>query len=361
MIYLDNAATTRPIPAAIEAAKRAMETDWFNPSAIYSPAIEVKRQIEQVRELIAKEINAEPDDIIFTSGASESNTMALKGNAVVTSAMEHPSIHNLAVREFIRVDNKGKIIINSIKDNYWYAFSSMYSIQHANGEIGTIQNIREFIKEVRSNCHDNVLVHVDATQTFGVLPIDVKEMDIDMLSASAHKIGGIKGTGFLYVNGRAKNYMNCTICGEQERGIRGGTYNVPGILAMGEAVKAINYDKSEMIKLRDWFIVKLLTQTEDTYLVGHPTDRLPNNANICFRGVLADALVAILSEHEIYVSPGSACSAADVKPSHVLKAIGLPTEDLKSCVRFSIGSDTTKEDLEYVIEVVKNTIKMLRG
>ena len=361
MIYLDNAATTKPIPAAIEAAKRAMETDWFNPSAIYSPAIEVKRQIEEVRNLIAKEINAEPEEIIFTSGASESNMMALKGNAALTTKIEHPSINNMVVHDRIRVDKKGKLISESIKEDYWYAFASMFSIQHANNEIGTIQDVESCIKEIKQNCHDNILVHVDATQTFGVIPIDVKKMKIDMLSASAHKIGGIKGTGFLYANERAKNYINCAIHGEQENGIRGGTYNVSGILAMGEAVKAINYDKSEMIKLRDWFIVKLLTQIEDTYLVGHPTDRLPNNINVCFRGVLADALVAMLSEHEIYVSPGSACSAADAKPSHVLKAIGLPTEDLKSCVRFSLGPDTTKEELEYVIEVIKNVIKILRG
>lgn len=354
-VYLDNAATTKPIPEAVTAAVRAMEKDWYNPSAIYEPARKVKQQIEEVRHLVAQEIGALDNDIIFTSGASESNSIVQKMGTIITSTVEHPSINNAAIFNIIGVDKYGKFDFSDVNEEIFLK-SKFVSFQHANNEIGTIQNIPKTIREIRKLSYWKPLIHVDATQTFGVIPIDVYNLGIDMLSASAHKFGGIKGCGILYANREAQSYLRTMIYGEQERKLRGGTYNVPGILAMGEAIRQINYDKSHMIELRDKFIGSILETVPHSYLVGDPKDRLPNNINICFHGYSADVLVNLLSEREIYVSAGSACSSNNVTPSHVLKAIGIPEEDLRSCIRFSLGNDTTIDRIEYVVRNLREIV-----
>lgn len=357
-VYLDNAATTKPIPEAVEAARKAMEENWYNPSAIYEPARKVREQIEEVRHLVAQEIGALDDDIIFTSGASESNSVVLKIGRIITSTIEHPSINNAATLKAIGVDEYGKFDFGSVNEELFLK-SKIVSMQHANNEIGTIQKLTNSIKEVRKLCYGNPLIHIDATQTFGVIPIDVYGLGIDMLSASAHKIGGIKGCGFLYANKEARSYLRPMIYGEQENKLRGGTYNVPGIMAMGEAVRRINYDKSQIIQHRDKFIDLMLRSIPHSYLVGDPIERLPNNINICFHGYSADVLAELLGERKIYVSIGSACSAFNTEPSHVLKAIGIREDDTNSCLRFSIGSDFTYEQMEYVVNSLKEIIRMI--
>lgn len=357
MIYLDNAATTKPHPKVIEAVKYSMENKWFNPSANYDLGGEIFDDVKMVRLKIANLLNCSPDEIIFTSGASESNSLAIKGylnkhpNSLwATTTIEHKSILLIPNHIDIPVNTKGLVEIDDIPS------VDLYSVQMANNEIGTIQNIKAISSKIHQN---NGILHTDATQAFGSVPINIKELGIDMLSASAHKFGGPKGIGFLYVKKGID--LEPIIYGEQENQLRGGTYNTYGIIGMGTALNYLNLTyKDRITDLRDYFIEKVTSNIKSSYLVGDQQHRLPNNINICFMGIDAETLKILLEEDNIYVSTQSACNSKNIEPSHVLQAIKLNEKDQRSCIRFSLNENTTQEELDFVIQKLILQVKLLQ-
>lgn len=378
-IYLDNAATTKPKKEVIDAIMPYLTDMWYNPSSLYSLSTNIKKKIEESRETIANFINANNDEIYFTSGASESNNWAIKGwnecnddNCIVTSFMEHKSVKDCVnaiwqIKPNIGViycdnDKYGMLDLNDLDECLDIAEPNptLVSICIANNEIGTVQHIKMISDLVHK--YDGVL-HVDATQAFGHIPIDVKELGIDMLSASGHKIGALKGSGFLYI----KNGINIKplIYGSQENGMRGGTENVIGIIALGEAVKHINFGDNyeyieDIIDKRNYFICSLESKF-GCRLNGHDTYRLPNNINVTFpQNITGEALLYTLDLSDVQVSVGSACNSHSVEPSYVLKAIGLSDDEAMRTVRFTLSEDITYEDIDKVIDEINKTIKIIK-
>lgn len=381
-LYLDNAATTRPVDGIAEKLMTYITDYYHNPSAVYSDAQKVREDIEEVRYLVANEIGADPSEIYFTSGAAEANNWAIQGwdmantpykcTIFLHSYLEHKSIESFSYhidRQFSRVlgflnDIKGKIeyadTINTLKKWWRNGFYSLVSIIFANNEIGTIQNIKEISDIVHEH---NGTFHTDATQAFGHIPINVKEMGIDMMSASAQKIGGLKGTGFLYV----KNGINISplIYGSQEKGMRGGTENVLGIISLGEAIKNIDYSQNEaQTKWRDDIIAGL--EELGCKLNGHRTDRLPNNISVILPyGISSQAFVLTLDAAGIQISGGSACNQLTGESSHVLAAIGLTDKEIGSTIRITLPDMRTLEDkpenlTDRILTEFKKAIELLR-
>lgn len=374
-IYLDNAATTRPSPEVIQAMIKFSEENFYNPSSLYSPAMEVRREIEAARIKIAKTLNCSQEEIFFTSGGTEANNWAIKGilqkykskgRHIITSTIEHHSVlnlcHYLAKKgwdvTFLPVDRYGLVNVNAVKEAI-RDDTALVTIMFANNEIGTI----EPIKDIASICRERgVIFHTDAVQAYGHLPIDVKDMNIDLLSASGHKFGGPKGIGFLYKN-KDVDIAPWTYGGAQEHSLRAGTENVAAIVGMGVAAERIAKNIEEQEKqasLRDYFIERVLGEIDNTHLNGHPQERLANNISISFDFIEGESLMLLLDNFGIGVSTGSACASTSLEPSHVLLAIGLPHETAHGTIRFTINEETTKEDLDYTIEKLKVCVDKLR-
>lgn len=328
---------------------------YGNASSTYELGLASRRLIEDTRSKIKKEINADPEDqIIFLSGASEANTLAIDGflkfhpdyNCITTN-IEHSSIlENPNVDIKINCDEYGFF---KIEDLEGYS-NSLFAIQAANNEIGTYQDIKKISSEIHKK---NNVFFTDATQMFGHIPIDVKNMGIDMMSASAHKLGGLKGCGFLYVKNGIQ--LSPIIYGTQENGLRGGTYNTLGIITLGKAVELINYkNEFEIQKKRD-YLIKDLLEIDNITLNGSIQKRLPGNVNICIHNmkITSQQLVSLLDIHGYYVSAASACHSGDTKLSHVLKAIGLSDEEAKCNIRISIGENTTFKELNDFVKCLK--------
>ena len=375
-IYLDNAATTRPYPEVIQAMIKFSEEKFYNPSSLYNPAVEVRREIEAARTKIAKTLNCSKEEILFTSGGTEANNWAIKGilqkykskgRHIITSTIEHHSVlnlcHYLAKKgwdvTFLPVDRYGLVNVNAVKEAI-RDDTALVTIMFANNEIGTI----EPIKDIASICRERgVVFHTDAVQAYGHLPIDVKDMNIDLLSASGHKFGGPKGVGFLYKN-KDVDISTWTYGGAQEHSLRAGTENVAGIVGMGIAAEKIakNIEEQEKQKsLRDYFIERVLWEIDNTHLNGHPQKRLANNISISFNFIEGESLMLLLDNFGIGVSTGSACASTSLEPSHVLLAIGLTHEIAHGTIRFTISEETTKEDLDYTIEKLKVCVDKLRA
>lgn len=375
-IYLDNAATTRPYPEVIQAMIKFSEEKFYNPSSLYSPAMEVRREIEAARNKIAKTLNCSQEEIFFTSGGTEANNWAIKGilqkykskgRHIITSAIEHHSVlnlcHYLAKKgwdvTFLPVDRYGLVNVNAVKEAI-RDDTALVTIMFANNEIGTI----EPIKDIASICRERrVIFHTDAVQAYGHLPIDVKDMKVDLLSASGHKFGGPKGIGFLYKN-KDVDIATWTYGGAQEHSLRAGTENVAGIVGMGIAAERIDKNIEEQGKqasLRDYFIERVLGEIDNTHLNGHPQKRLANNISISFYFIEGESLMLLLDNFGIGVSTGSACASTSLEPSHVLLAIGLTHEIAHGTIRFTISEETTKEDLDYTIEKLKVCVDKLRA
>lgn len=375
-IYLDNAATTRPYPEVIQAMIKFSEEKFYNPSSLYNPAVEVRREIEAARTKIAKTLNCSKEEILFTSGGTEANNWAIKGilqkykskgRHIITSTIEHHSVlnlcHYLAKKgwdvTFLPVDRYGLVNVNAVKEAI-RDDTALVTIMFANNEIGTI----EPIKDIASICRERgVVFHTDAVQAYGHLPIDVKDMNIDLLSASGHKFGGPKGVGFLYKN-KDVDISTWTYGGAQEHSLRAGTENVAGIVGMGIAAEKIakNIEEQEKQKsLRDYFIERVLWEIDNTHLNGHPQKRLANNISISFNFIEGESLMLLLDNFGIGVSTGSACASTSLEPSHVLLAIGLNHETAHGTIRFTISKETTKEDLDYTIEKLKVCVDKLRA
>lgn len=378
-VYLDWAATTKPRKEVVDAIMPYLKHDYYNPSSLYSNGVKVKADIENVRKAVGKFINADAEEIYFTSGASESNCWAIQGcilnginefanTDIITTKIEHKSIMNCvdSMRRFgcnvwyLNVDKDGFVDIEqfvSILDTNCHN-DVLVSIGMANSEIGTIQDIKTISKIVREH---NGILHVDATQAAPQAHIDVKDMGIDMLSASAQKFGGLKGTGFLY----KRNGVDIMplIYGSQEHSLRGGTENVIGIIALGKAVELINIgmeDVYELVCKRDALIYKL--KALGCKLNGSLKNRLLNNISIQLpEGVGGEEMLYLLDLDGIMVSTGSACNSHAKEPSYVLKAIGLTDEEAARTIRITISPDVDYATINKVVDEIEKNIKLIKG
>lgn len=373
-IYADNAATTKLDIDAFEAMKPYLLEDYANPSGAYSFSKKAKRALNEARKTIAECINAEPEQILFTSGGTESNNHAIKHftvssdiGHVVTSAIEHHSVlnacENNGFEQFvIPVDKFGMISTDELKNvlGRYRPFiascdSTLVTIMTANNEIGTIQHIREISNIAH---HYGAIFHTDAVQSVGHIPMDVKAMGIDMLSASAHKFNGPKGIGFLYSkNGLLQTFHHG---GAQEFGMRAGTENVPAIVGMAVALKksvdTMAQNTKHLERLSEVFLSILHGSAVDYILNGHPTERLPGNINISFKGKSGEGLMHLLDLKGICISTGSACDSVNQQVSHVIKAIDVPIDYREGTIRVTFGKDNTEQD---AVEVAKALIKMI--
>lgn len=377
VIYLDNAATTQVYPEVFDAMKPYF-TDYFgNPSAVYSFAAEANKGVVDSRAAIAKALNARPEEIYFTGGGSESDNWALKataeayknkGNHIITTKIEHHAIlhtgewleqHGCEVT-YLDVDEDGVVKLDDLKAAI-RPETILISVMTANNEIGTIQPIAEIGKIAHEN---GILFHTDAVQAFGHIPIDVDAMNIDMLSASGHKINGPKGIGIMYIRKGVK-IRSFIHGGAQERKRRAGTHNVPGIVGFGKAIEIAMRDLDARMKyeteLRDHLISRVENEIPYVKVNGHRTDRLPNNANFCFRFIEGESLLMLLDQKGICGSSGSACTSGSLDPSHVLLAIGLPHEIAHGSLRLTLSEKTTKEDIDFTVDELKKIIERLRS
>lgn len=377
LIYMDNAATTQVYPEVLNEMLPYFTEHYGNPSAIYSFAGEAKRGVDHAREIVAKAIGAKTEEIYFTGGGSESDNWALKATAeayankgkhIITTAIEHHAIlhsaqwlekHGYEVT-YVGVDEDGKVKLDELEAAI-RPDTILISVMAANNEIGTIQPLKEIGAIAKKH---GVLFHTDAVQAFAHIPIDVDEMNIDMLSASGHKINGPKGIGILYIRKGVK-IRSFIHGGAQERQRRAGTHNVPGIVGIGKAteISIANMEKNNEyeIKLRDHLIERVLNEIPYSRLNGHRTDRLPNNANFCFRFIEGESMLILLDQAGICGSSGSACTSGSLDPSHVLLAIGLPHEIAHGSLRLTISEKTTMEDIDYTVDTLKKIIERLRS
>ena len=376
-IYADNAATTRMSRTAIDAMIPYMEKVYGNPSSLYSIGQEAKEALDQAREQVAAVINADPKEILFTSGGSEADNQALRSAAaigarkgkkhIISSAFEHHAIlHTLNRLEkegfevtLLPVHEDGLVVPAELEAAI-REDTCLVTIMTANNEIGTIQPIKEIGAICRSH---GVLFHTDAVQAVGHLPIDVKEMQIDMLSASAHKFHGPKGVGFLYAR-KGIALTNLIEGGAQERGKRAGTENVPGIMSMAAALKEAADHMGENTEhqraLRDR-LIQGLPEIPHSALNGDARKRLPGNVNFCFEGIEGESLLLLLDDKGISASSGSACTSGSLDPSHVLLAIGRVHDVAHGSLRLSLGEDITEEEVDYIIQSVKEVVEYLRS
>ena len=378
LIYMDNAATTSVKPEVVESMLPYFTEEYANPSSIYNFAQKTKNAVEDARAVIADMLSADkPNEIYFTAGGSESDNWALKaaaetfkdkGNHIITTKIEHHAIlhtcewlskHGYEVT-YLDVDEHGLVDTEefraAIRDNTIIA-----SVMFANNEIGSVQPIKELGAIAHSK---GVVFHTDAVQAFAHIPINVADMNIDMLSASGHKFHGPKGIGFLYVSNKVKigSFIHG---GSQERSRRAGTHNVPGIIGMAKAASIANTNMSENIKnisaIRDHIIDRVLAEIPYSRVNGDRTDRLPGNVHFCFRFIEGESMLIMLDQKGICGSSGSACTSGSLDPSHVLLAIGLPHEIAHGSLRLSLSEDATIEDADYVVDELKGIVERLRS
>ena len=377
MIYLDNAATTRTAPEVVEAMLPYFSELYGNPSSIYSIAQKSKEAITKGREQIAAVLGTNPENIYFTAGGSESDNWALKatfdafkskGNHIITTKIEHHAIlHTCEYLEkqgaritYLNVDKNGVVDLEELKAAITPE-TILISVMFANNEIGTIQPIKEIGKIAKEH---NILFHTDAVQAFGQVPINVDELGVDMLSSSGHKINGPKGIGYLYIRKGVK-IRSFVHGGAQERKRRAGTENVPGIVGYGKAAEMAASTMPERtakeIELRDYMISRILKEIPLCRLNGDPVKRLPNNVNISFEFIEGESMLIMLDMNGICASSGSACTSGSLDPSHVLLAIGLPHEVAHGSLRLTLGADTTKEDIDFTVDKIKEIVAKLRS
>ncbi len=376
-IYFDNAATTKLDEEVLKEMMPYLTNEYGNASSIYKLGRNNRNAVETAREKIAKVINADPNEIYFTSGGTESDNTAIrgiaysykkKGNHIITSKIEHPAILETCKQlekegfevTYIGVDEHGIIDLEQLKSSIKKS-TTLISIMFANNEIGTIQPIKEIGKIAKEN---NIYFHTDAVQAVGSIRIDVKDMNIDSLSMSAHKFYGPKGIGVLYIRKGIifQKFMNG---GHQERNKRAGTENVPAIVGMGKAIEIAYRDLEKHTKyikeLRDYYVEKVQSKIPYIKINGDMDKRLPGNSNISFRFIEGEGLLLNLDIKGICASSGSACTSGSLDPSHVLLAIGLPHEIAHGSLRISIGKYNTKEEIDYLVESLVEIVERLRN
>ncbi|MDE6698160.1 MAG: cysteine desulfurase [Lachnospiraceae bacterium] len=377
--YLDNSATTVVAEEVKDIMIKAMCEDYGNPSSLHLKGVEAEKYIRTAKEIISKNLKVEEKEIIFTSGGTESNNLAIigsatankrAGNHIITSCFEHPSV--LSTMEFLKeqgyritylpVDKDGIVDMEALK-NELCEDTILVSIMYVNNEIGAVEPVNEISKIVKEY-NPNIIFHVDAIQSFGKYVINPKKAGIDLLSVSGHKINGPKGSGFLYASGKIK--LNPIIYGGgQQKGMRSGTENVPAIAGLGEAVKLCYKDFNEkiekLISIKDYFIDEISVIENIKINSKKGMEGAPHIVSVSFIGVRSEVMLHTLEERDIYVSAGSACSSNKQKNvSATLKGIGLKPEEIDSTIRFSFSCDTTKEEIDYTIDVIKENISVLR-
>lgn len=376
-IYVDNAATTKMNAAVAEEMIPFMTEFYGNPSSIYLEGREAKRAVEKSREQVAKAISAEPKEIYFTGSGTEADNWAVRSAAsaysnkekhIITSSVEHHAVlHTCQDLEkqgyevtYLPVDEYGRVSVEDLRNSI-RPDTILVSIMFANNEIGTIMPV----KEIGAVCRENgVLFHTDAVQAIGMCEINVEELNIDMLSLTAHKFHGPKGAGALYVRQGVKLTPFIT-GGAQERGKRAATENVPGIVGLGKAIELaaenIPERQKKLSELRDYYIEKVLNKIPYSRLNGHPKDRLPGNANISFQFIEGEGMLLRLDMKGISASSGSACTSGSLDPSHVLLAIGLKHEEAHGSLRVSFDETNTKEQVDYIVDELADIIELLRN
>lgn len=374
-IYLDNAATTAVLPEVVEAMLPYFTQVYGNASSIHGPGREAKRALENARRQVAKALNAAiPQEIYFTAGGSESDNWAIKGAAfahqrghIITTAIEHHAVlHTCAWLEkqgfevtYLPVDGYGRVTAAQVEAAL-HPDTFLVSVMAANNEVGTLQPIAEIGALCRAN---GVLFHTDAVQAVGAIPLDAQAMNIDLLSLSGHKLHGPKGVGALYIRKGVK-VERLIHGGAQERGFRAGTENLPAIVGLGKAIEIAHANLAEnaarMTALRDRLIHGLIARVPDTRLNGHPTERLPGNVNLSFDKVEGEALLLRLDLMGVAGSSGSACTSGTLDPSHVLLALGLSEAAANGALRLTLGTDTTAEEIDAVLDILPPIVADLR-
>lgn len=374
-IYMDHSATTPVAPEVLEAMLPYFRERYGNASSLHEFGREARDAVEAAREKLASLIGANPEEIYFTSGGTESDNLALKGVAlsgrgkhIITTSIEHPAVLEVCRSlervgfdvTYVPVDNQGIVdpaeIERAIRDD-----TVLISVMHANNEIGTIQPV-ERIAEIASE--RDILLHTDAVQTVGKIPVNVDRLGVDLLSVSAHKFYGPKGVGALYVR-KGTRIESIIQGGGHERGLRSGTENVPGIVGMGRAAELaseiMEREAERLTALRDSLKRFVLSNIDDSWLNGHPTKRLPINLNFGFGRVEGESLLLYLDSKGIAVSTGSACSSKKLEPSHVLRAIGLDPVRCHGSLRITLGRDNTQEDVDYAGECIREAVERFRS
>lgn len=376
-IYLDNAATTKTRPEVVEAMLPYFTELYGNPSSVYEFATPSKQAVAAARETIAASIGAKTNEIYFTAGGSEADNWAIKataeayrdkGNHIITSKIEHHAVlhtceylekHGFEVT-YLDVDEYGVVKLEELKKAI-RPTTILITIMFANNEIGTVEPVEEIGAIAKEH---GILFHTDAVQAYGHLPMNVDACHIDMLSASGHKINGPKGIGFLYIRTGIK-IRSFVHGGGQERKRRAGTENVPGIVGLGKAaelaMETMEARRKQETELRDYLIEQVRKEVPYTRLNGHPTDRLPNNANFAFQFIEGESLLIMLDGKGICGSSGSACTSGSLDPSHVLLAIGLPHEIAHGSLRLTLSEENTKEEMDYVVESIRAIVERLRN
>lgn len=376
MIYMDHSATSPVDPEVFKAMEPYFVNSYGNASTLYSLGREARKAMEESRKMVASLIGAKIDEIIFTSGGTESDNIAIKGiayrlrdkgNHIITSNIEHPAVDETCKYlekngfevTYLPAGEDG-IVNNTDLEDAITNKTILITIMHANNEIGTIQPIKEIGAIARER---KIVFHTDAVQSVGKIPVNVDDLNVDMLSLSAHKLYGPKGVGALYIK-KGVRVEPIIHGGGHEKGIRPGTENVAGIVGLGKACQIAEENLVEtaqyVTSIRDEIIEKVLDQVEKSYLNGHPTNRLPNNINFRFTGIEGESLVLHLDAKGIASSTGSACSSKNLEPSHVLMALGLKEVDAHGSLRLTLGKENKKEEIDYIVDSIKNAVETLR-
>lgn len=376
-IYLDNSATTKPYKEVVDEVVLSFTDDFANPSAAYRAGFEVEKKIKKIRNNIAKTLGVEDKSIIFTSGGTESNNAIIRSvaklnnkrkNHIITTAIEHPAVLN-TVKDLendgfeitiLGVDKKGQIDLNQLENSITDR-TCLVSIMFVNNEIGCIEPIKE-VGEIIEKFNDKVFFHVDAVQAYGKIDFKLKDLKVDFMSVSSHKIHGPKGVGFMYIKD-TNRFKPLLTGGGQEFNLRSGTENVPGIYGMGKAIEILFDDLKKNInsirELREYLYKSLSKNIDDIKINTDIENGVCHILNVSFEGVKGEVLLHYLEEDGIYVSTGSACSSKK-KGSHVLNAIGLAPEEIDGAIRFSLSEMNTKEEIDYTVEKIKSYVEMIR-
>jgi len=378
-VYFDHSATTPVHPVVAEEMYKFLTGDNFgNPTSLHYFGRRARSGVEEAREKVARAIGADAKDIVFTSGGTESDNMAIhgiahtnrnRGNHIITSAVEHHAVLNtvkaLGKEGFtitiLPVDQHGMVSVNDVA-NAITDKTILITIMHANNEVGTIMPIAEIGRLTRER---GIPLHTDAVQSFGKIPVNVDQLGVDLLSVSAHKIYGPKGIGALYIRKGVRFRQTLFHGGAQERLRRAGTENVPGIIGLGKAaelaVAGLEEEAGKLSALRDRLIAETMTRIDHVKLTGHPVHRLPNHASFCFEFIEGESMLLSLDMKGIAASSGSACTSGSLEPSHVLLAMGIPHEMAHGSIRLTLGRDNTEEDVDYFLDVMLPIVERLRA
>ncbi|WP_166511931.1 cysteine desulfurase NifS [Desulfallas thermosapovorans] len=377
-VYFDHSATTPVRPEVAEVMQNYLTANFGNPTSLHYFGRQVRKALEEAREKVAAAIGAKPEEIVFTSGGTESDNMAIhgvaminknRGNHIITSAVEHHAVINtvkaLGKQGFtvtiLPVDKYGLVSVedlaNAITDK-----TILISIMHANNEVGTIQPIEELAAVAREK---GIPFHTDAVQSMGKIPVNVDKLGVDLLTISGHKIYGPKGVGALYIRKGTRWRQSLFHGGAQERLRRAGTENVPGIIGLGKAcelaVQDLEKESAYLTTLRDKLIKEVMDRISNVRVTGHPTRRLPNHASFCFEFIEGESMLLSLDMKGIAASSGSACTSGSLEPSHVLLAMGIPHELAHGSIRITLGRDNTEADIDYFMEIMPPIVERLRA